>query len=123
MIEAAEEAAEVPSPPSANPTYTAPFAVNIAFPKEIEIKMVDASVLSDYEFGLGAAAFFLNVSVGFVVSYVQGGASDGVLLTVALISSAATIGAFVWGLMKRRKMKVRSKTFKLRTSDVEEMRS
>jgi len=104
--------------------YNAPFAVNISFPESIIIKMVDASALHDYEFGLFISSLCASAFVGFLVAFLQAPISDPsgrtfgiVAILVAIIAAAF----FIWALVKRSKMTARSKAFKLQTGGVQEI--
>lgn len=103
--------------------YNAPFAVNISFPESVVIKMVDATALNDYEFGLFISSFFASAFVGFLVAYFQATTDAGLYRLVAAICGICAVAFFIWALMKRRRMTARSRAFKLKTSGVEEVRT
>ena len=102
--------------------YDAPFAVNISFPESIVIKMVDASALNDYEFGLFISSAFVSAFTGFLVAFFQASSDTNLFLLVTLLCGGCAIAFFIWAMMKRRKMTARSRAFKLKTSGVEEVR-
>jgi hypothetical protein len=115
------EAAAAP-PTSQETQYNAPFSVSISFPESVVIKMVDATALNDYEVGLFFSSLFASVFVGFLVAFIQDPARPAMLVIVALIFGFSGFGFFVWALSKRRRMTARSRSFKLRTSSVEEVK-
>lgn len=116
--------------PDANPPpvvsqqgpYDAPFAVNISFPESIVIKMVDASALNDYEFGLFISSLFCSTFVGFLVAHFQT-TGDSTFFIVSCICGLCAVAFFCWAIAKRRKMVARSRAFKLKTSGVEETKT
>jgi hypothetical protein len=108
-----------PAPPT--PQYGAPFDVSISFPESVVIKMVDASALMDYEFSMFFSSVFCTGAIGFLVAWLQSEENGGAYGVMSLILGLSSIGFFVWGLLKRKKMTAESKSFKLKTSGVEEI--
>jgi len=112
--------------PSETQRYDAPFNVNISFPESIIIKMVDASALHDYEFGLFISSLFSTAFVGFLVAYFQTPNDDLVqakLFGIAtIIVGVVTVAFFICALMKRSKMTARTRAFKLKTGGVQEIK-
>lgn len=107
------------SPPSENPSAET-FNVIVSVPEAIQIKMVDASALSDYEIWVFIASIVSNAVVGFLVAFSQ--ALDAkspsttyigwtVLMFVALFT-ISTITAF----KKRRSLQKKGKDIRLRTT-------
>lgn len=112
------------SPPPPGGPYNAPFAVNISFPESVVIKMVDATALNDYEIGLFFSSVFASAFFGFLVGFFQAPANEAKLYgVIAIVFAIVTLFFFGWALMKRRRMTSRSKSFKLTTSGVEEVKS
>ena len=58
------------SPPAENPVADT-FNVVVSVPESIQIKMVDASALADYEIWVFIASLLSNAVVGFLVAYSQ----------------------------------------------------
>jgi len=110
--------------PTSQGQYNAPFAVNISFPESIVIKMVDASALNDYEFGLFVSSALLSATVGFFVGYLQANINDARMFgSVTILLGLLALSFLGWALSKRRKMAARSRAFKLITSRVEETKT
>lgn len=125
------QAATSPEPAStdtvaqpAEPQYNAPFNVNISFPESIVIKMVDASALNDYEMGLFASTILFGGCIGFFVAWLQSTTTSDAKAfgPMALILALLAVAALMWALKKRSRMTARSRSFRLRTSTVEEVR-
>jgi hypothetical protein len=113
-----------PPPVTSQNQYDAPFAVSISFPESIVIKMVDASSLHDYEFGLFVSSALLSATIGFFVAYLQSNSNDSrVFGAVTMLLGILAAAFFGWALFKRKKMTAKAKEFKLTTSKVEETRS
>jgi hypothetical protein len=106
------------APPIENPVSKA-LNVTVSVPESIEIKMVDASVLSDYEVWGLVASISASGFVGFLVAYFQASQSNqapyyymtitiGVLFIISVIMTA----------VKRHKLRKRSKCIKLRATEI-----
>jgi hypothetical protein len=108
----AHDQTELTSTPSAA-QYAAPFPVHITFPKTIEIKMVDASTLSDYEVVMFFASAFFSAFIGFGVAWFQAATAAGLYLAITIVFGVIAAGFIVWGLVKRHKMHQETKTFRL----------
>lgn len=96
------------------------FNILVSIPESIEVKMVDATALSDYEiwfFGAGAILSFLT---GFLVAYIQ--ESDPktakALGVAAIIFGVIFIGCLGMTLVKRHNLRKKGKVVRLKTSKV-----
>ena len=108
-----------PSDPPVQQIYNAPFPVSISFPESVVIKMVDATALNDYEILLLICSGCFSVFVGFLVSYFQ--TWQFLELVVSVIFGVMSVAFGCWAISKRRKITARSKSFRLKTSSVEEV--
>ena len=87
--------------------------VNVTIPETLEIPLVDASVLADYEAWHLMASVLANAMVGFLVAGLE---SDGIsLLATALVFSILFAVALVMAVVKRRKLRRKTKAVRLRT--------
>jgi hypothetical protein len=87
------------------------FDVTYSFPDSVEIRMVDASSLSDYEIWFAIASLLSNFAVGFLIAYIQSN-HDGSLLVTALIFVVMLIGAVVMAAAKRSKLGKKARRYK-----------
>lgn len=85
--------------------------------------MVDASALTDYEFALFFSAVFAEAFVGFLVAYFHETTAPNLYRTVAIIFGLCSAGFFGWAVHKRRTMTAQTKSFRLKTSGVEEVKT
>jgi hypothetical protein len=107
------------SPPTDNPVGDS-LNIVVSVPDQINIKMVDASTLADYEVWVFMASILSNAVVGFLVAYSQ--AIDAksssttyvgwtAIVFIALLTLA--IGTALW---KRSQLRKKSRDIKLKTS-------
>lgn len=89
--------------------------VEVSMPEKFDIKMVDASSLSDYELWFFIASLLCNFLVGFVVSTISNaddktkGLYIGIDIILGLFFSLSVVMVFV----KRKKLSIETKTIKL----------
>lgn len=106
------------APPIENP-FSKALNVTVSVPESIEIKMVDASVLSDYEVWGLVASILASAFVGFLVAYFQASQSNqapyyymtitiGVLFIISVIMAA----------VKRYKLRKKPKCIKFRAVEI-----
>ncbi len=89
------------------------FDVTVSTPETLEIKMVDATVLSDYEVWSFIASFLGAVVVGFGVAYLQ--ATKNVTLLATTVVFLVLFGVAVrMAYAKRKRLAAKSKTIRLR---------
>jgi len=104
--------------PSSNPF--APFNVTVLVPEKIEIKMVDASALGEYEIWVFFASLLSNGVVGFFIAWRQAldsnspsGTSYFWSFILFLLLFIAAFGRAIW---RRIVLQRRSKTIALGVS-------
>ena len=104
--------------PTENPF--GPFNVSVLVPDNIEIRMVDASALSEYEFWFFLASLLSNIAVGFLVAYVQAGAGSSATKSyvgyTALAFGILFLTAIARALVLRYILRKKSKTVRLGVS-------
>lgn len=107
------------SPVVQNPTTDA-FNVVVMVPDQIPIRMVNASVLEDYEFHIYVASLFFAATTGFLTPTIQefraGTALAVPFLIMTLILGAAFIAQFLMARAKRRALKAGGREIKLKTT-------
>jgi hypothetical protein len=89
--------------------------VEVSIPKKIEIKMVDASTLSDYEVWFFIASLVCNFLVGFVVATISTDETRvrWILLAVDVFFLLLLIVAIVMVWKKRKGMSIETSTIPL----------
>ena len=107
------------SPAAENPIADS-FNIVVSVPESIQIKMVDASALADYEIWIFIASILSNAVVGFLVAYSQ--AIDAkspsttyvgwTLVIFGVLFTAATLTA----IFKRASLKKKGRDIRLKTS-------
>jgi len=114
-----DEIAQFPTGHATSNTVTQSLNVTLSVPQTIEIKMVDASTLSDYELWFFITSLCFGAFTGFVVPFIQSlsgtidkalGAFSGFLLLLTIVSLVST-------LVKRNKLTQKSKTIPLKVSE------
>jgi hypothetical protein len=96
------------------------FNILVSIPESIEIKMVDATVLSDYEIWFFSAGAVLSFVTGFLVAYIQEpDLKVAKALSVAgIIFGVMFIGCLIMALTKRHTLRKKGKVVRLKTSKV-----
>lgn len=89
--------------------------VTVSIPETVEIKMVDATTLTDYEIWMAITSILSSIAVGFIVAAVQtpgmqilfwNGVSFGILFLISLATA-------IW---KRSSLSQKSRSIQLRPS-------
>lgn len=82
--------------------------VEVSIPKKIEIKMVDASSLSDYEVWIFIASIVCNFLVGFVVATITSEDTKirGIFIAVDTLFLILLIVSIVMVVIKRKRMSI-----------------
>ena len=104
---------------SRNPGSDSP-AVRVKMPESVEVRLVDASTLLEYEIWTGLGTACLSATIGFLVAWSEAGdrtgglyaASCGVSGGVVLVS----VGMAIW---KRTSIRQATKTVDYAAADVE----
>ena len=107
------------SPSAENPVVDT-FNIVVSVPESIEIKMVDASALADYEVWVFIASLLSNAVVGFSVAYFQAvdakAASAPFAGWVAVMFIALFLVATITALRKRSSLRKKGRDIRLKTS-------
>jgi formate/nitrite transporter FocA (FNT family) len=95
--------------------------VVVSVPDSIEIKMVDASALSDYEVWFFISSILASAVIGFLVAFLQGLAASAAnasqLGYTTLVFAILFAVGLVTTLCKRARLRRKSKSIRLRASD------
>lgn len=93
-------------------------SIVVSIPETIDIRMVDAALFSDFELWSYIASITSSVSVGFWVSYVQNAdlATDKILLWVSICFTILFAFSTIVAMMKRARVKAKSKKIRLRAT-------
>ena len=96
------------------------FNIAISIPEKIEIRMVDASSLSDYEIWFFSATALVTLFTGFLVASLQeaDGRVQRVLSVVSLIFGILFLGTLTMTLIKRHSLRSKVRTIRFKTSRV-----
>ncbi len=98
--------------------------IMVSIPESLEIKMVNASILSDYEILFFISSILERVMVGFWVAKIQNTVSaiENILLWNAVIFTVLFIIAVIVAFARRKKLNEKSKTVKLKASKASEIK-
>ena len=91
--------------------------VTVSVPETIQIKIVDASVLADYEIWFFISSVLASAVVGFLVAFIQD-TSKLALLAMTGVWVVLFVIALVMTLTKRGRLRRKSKEITLRASQV-----
>lgn len=94
------------------------FNVVVSIPQSVKVKLVDASLLNDFEIWMYLSTFLLNISTGFWVSFAQNTnkETDKILGWTASCFSILLAFSLVVAISKRIKMSKKSRDIQLTTS-------
>lgn len=107
------EADKLPqSEPGTNP-LAGSLNLMISVPETIRVKMVNASVLGDYEIWFFISSLLSNALVGFLVAYLQD-TTKTALLAMTLVWAALFVVTTVTTVVKRTSLRKRSKEISFR---------
>lgn len=88
---------------------------------ELEVRMINAATLGDYETWLYAASLVFSAMVGFAVAYLQSfhevkgkDVGDGLFLAVAIVFLALFVLFFTRAMIINRRLRASSKTYRMR---------
>jgi hypothetical protein len=101
--------------PSDNPVARG-LNVTVSIPETVEIRMVDASVLSEYELWFFLASLLSNAAIGFLVAYLQT-QTDKSLLANTLIFGLLFLITLITALLRRKKLRQKAKTIQLKATE------
>ena len=106
--------------PSADNPVSDSFNIVVSVPESIQIKMVDASALADYEIWVFIASLLSNAVVGFLVAYFQAIDSKSVSATyigwTTMMFTALFVLATATAIYKRTFLKRKGRDIRLKTS-------
>lgn len=103
----------------ANPLGDA-FDIMVSIPDKLEIKMVNASILSDYEVWVFISSILSNAAIGFWVAYATSLSDAKIMLFWnAIVFTVLFLVTLFVALSKRFTLSKKSKSIKLKTSKVE----
>jgi len=94
------------------------FNVMVSIPESLEIKMVNASSLADYEIWIFITTILSSASLGFWVAYFQNSneATNELLYWNSIILSILFLTTLIVALAKRNKMNKKSKVVNLKAT-------
>lgn len=92
--------------------------IMVSIPETLEIKMVNASILSDYEIWFFISSVLASVMVGFWVAKIQNVVKeiDSILFWNSVVFTLLFIFATITAFIRRKKLNEKSKTIKLKAS-------
>ncbi|HWY13131.1 MAG TPA: hypothetical protein VN026_17475 [Bacteroidia bacterium] len=98
------------------------FGISVSIPEKVEIKMVNASILSDYEIWIFISSILSNAVIGFWVAYSTNTNinTDKILFCNSCIFTGLFIITLIVAISKRYKLSKKSRTINLRTTKVED---
>ncbi|WP_144401578.1 hypothetical protein [Isoalcanivorax pacificus] len=114
------EAEEFSNAPASENPLGGSFNITVSVPDKIKIKMVDASILEDYEIWLFIASLFSSAVVGFLVAYFQ--AIDSKSASITYIGWTTTVFGVLFALSvivairKRSALRKKGRDIELKTS-------
>ncbi|QDQ88128.1 hypothetical protein FMZ60_11395 [Alcaligenaceae bacterium SJ-26] len=106
----------------ANPSPN-PFAhaanISVSVPETVEIKLVDASALADYEVWVLLASILSSALVGFVVAAIQaaGKPEQSTMVSTSVIWGLLIIVCALTAISKRKKLSAKAKRIKFAVGD------
>jgi hypothetical protein len=108
--------------PSTAPLSANPFAhsanVLVSVPESVEVRLVDASVLSEYEVWSLCASILSSAVVGFLVAFFQAPRNEGgTFLIVALLFVLLFIVAVVTAFTRRKRLTAKSRSVRFRLGE------
>lgn len=116
----AEVQSEQQRPATANPLGSS-LNIVVSVPDSIEIRMVDASTLSDYEVWFFMSSVLASAVVGFIVAFIQACDSTAPNMTslgyTAVMFLVLFLVALITTFVKRNSLRKKAKTVRLRATD------
>ena len=87
----------------------------LSIPEKIEVKMVDASSLNDYELWVFIASFLCNFLVGFIVAWISNTIPEreSLYIAVSIIFGILFLLSLIEVYLKRRRMSIEKKVIKM----------
>lgn len=99
--------------------------VNVFVP-DIEVRMVNAGALEEYEIWFGMSSIFATFFAGFLVAYLQSFRTDAkgiehnepIYLVVAILFFIFLLGASIRAYLLRRKISKKSQSYPMRVTSL-----
>jgi hypothetical protein len=94
------------------------FNVVVSIPQAVNVKLVDASLLNDFEIWMYLSTVLLNISTGFWVSYSQNTNTqiDKMICWTSICFTFIFVFTIIIAISKRVKMNQKSRNVELATS-------
>lgn len=104
--------------PSKNP-FAHAASISVSVPETVEVKLVDASSLTDYEVWVLLTSILSSVSAGFVVAAIQssGKPEQGTLVAISIVWVILTVVCAVTAKAKRAKISAKVRRLKFAVGD------
>lgn len=104
--------------PSPNP-FAHAASISVSVPETVEVKLVDASALADYEVWVLLTSILSSALIGFAVAAVQaaGKPEQASLIAVSVVWLLLMIVCGVTALVKRRRLAAKAKRLKFAVGD------
>lgn len=89
--------------------------ITVSIPESVDIKMVNASALTDFEIWIYISSLLSNAVIGFWVSYAQNTviATNKLLCWISIVFSLLFLISIFVAFMKRRELSKKSKTYSI----------
>jgi hypothetical protein len=100
------------------------FSISVSIPENIEIDMVDARSLDDYEIWGVVTSVMLSLFSGFLIACVQETETRAfkIFVIITVILGLLLLGSIALALIKRKFLKSKGRKFFLKTTRVTETR-
>lgn len=110
------------SHPSGKPPTANPFAhaanITLSVPESVEIKLVDASALADYEIWVLLTSILSSAVIGFLVAIVQSPESDrSRYVAITIVFLLLLIACASMAIYKRRKLSSKARRIRFQVGD------
>ncbi len=106
--------------PSSNPIASS-LNVVVSVPDSIEVRMVDATSLADYEVWFFISSVLANAVTGFLVAYIQACNSNlataGAIMWMTIVFAILFVVSVIMTFIKRYDLKKKGKSIKLKTTE------
>lgn len=116
--------AQVDKGPLVGNPESRPFNITVSVPDQINIRMVDASALADYEIWLFLSSILSSAFIGFVIPYAQSREANsemqGPYFWMSLTFFVLFLVSLGMAIGKRRALRKKGRDFKLKTSAIAE---
>jgi hypothetical protein len=105
------------NPPSANP-FAQSASITLSVPDSVEVKLVDASALADYEVWVLLTSILSSAVTGFLVAIVQAtDAERGRYIAITVVFSILAVICFSMAITKRVKLTSKARRVRFKVGD------